>query len=684
MQPCPASPTPEDLFAQAFEHHREGRLAEAEALYDAVLKAKPSVGLEVRLRTVWAVASSARGNFAEAENHLRRAVDLAPLDANVLDDLGLLLLQRGRLSEAIAMLQRAVRAEPTHTRALTNFGGALWRARRPKEATAIYRRVLELEPESSAALVSLALCLRDIGEAEESERRLREVLVRDPHDFPARRNLASLLRDLGRWEEAQALYRVLRDEVGSLNTALHAVALSPLVRSREDVTAQRAAFRAGLEDLRASPHVFEAQPITPPSFYLAYGGHDDRSLLELMGSVLSEKVQGLAYRSPRLATWRSPGKERKIRVAFVSDLLRNHTIGRLNAGVIARLDRTRFEVVLAHGPKSRKDAMRDGLDATADGVVRLAGDLADQRSQLEALAPDVIFYPDVGIHGATYLLAHARLAPVQAATWGHPETTGLRTVDYFVSSTILDAAGADDQYTERLVRLPRLTTYYEPPPVLDPIPSREALGLPGTGTLYGCPQSLFKLHPDFDAVLAAIAAGDPDGHIVLLEPTSKTWLVPLRERWAAHHPILLDRVRFMAPLAHEKFVAHFAHIDVMLDPLHFGGGNTFFEALAFGLPMVTLPTRFLRSRIGLAAYRQMGVPDVPVVSSVDEYVAAALDLGRDPAKRARLRAALSAAARRELYADPRAVSQFEAFLEAAVQAAGAGTLLPPGWAPPAS
>ena len=132
----------------------------------------------------------------------------------------------------------------------------------------------------------------------------------------------------------------------------------------------------------------------------------------------------------------------------------------------------------------------------------------------------------------TYFLAFARLAPVQAVSWGHPDTTGLDTVDYFVSAVTIEPDEAETHYTERLVKLSRLPCFYQPAVAPTTIKARADLGLPEEGVLNGCPQSLFKLHPDFDEILAEIVIGDITGHIILIEGLHTAMTEQLRARWA--------------------------------------------------------------------------------------------------------------------------------------------------------
>jgi predicted O-linked N-acetylglucosamine transferase (SPINDLY family) len=102
----------------------------------------------------------------------------------------------------------------------------------------------------------------------------------------------------------------------------------------------------------------------------------------------------------------------------------------------------------------------------------------------------------------------------------------------------------------------------------------------------------------------------------------------------------------------------------MLDPLHFGGGNTTYEGLAIGTPIVTLPSQFMRGRVTAACYRKMQVADC-IAPDPAGYVEMALRLGTDPEYRDRVKAKILAA-NHVLYEDVAAVRELEQFFVTAV------------------
>jgi predicted O-linked N-acetylglucosamine transferase (SPINDLY family) len=160
-----------------------------------------------------------------------------------------------------------------------------------------------------------------------------------------------------------------------------------------------------------------------------------------------------------------------------------------------------------------------------------------------------------------------------------------------------------------------------------------------------------------------------------------SWTALLRERWARSHPVLLDRVEFLPRMTWERFMHVLAAMDVLLDPIHFGSGNTMYDAMLAGVPMVTWPGTFARGRNVAAAYRQMGLEDAPVAEDLDHYVALAVRLGRDAEVRAELGGRIAAAAAQHLFEDHAAVRELEQFLEQAVASAARGERLAAGWRP---
>ena len=253
-------------------------------------------------------------------------------------------------------------------------------------------------------------------------------------------------------------------------------------------------------------------------FYLAYHAADDlplqRAVARLYETACPELTADLADPAPRT--------DGRVHVGFVSQYWHQHTIAKLNRGLIRTLDRRRFHVTLFTTPHAG-DAMRAALVAAADRVVELPVELAGARRLIAAERLDALYYADIGMSALTYFLAFARLAPLQCLTWGHPDTTGITNLDRFLSCDAMEPEGAERHYSETLVRLPGPTLHYARPSLPARPKPRSAFGLPDDAHLYVCPQSLFKIHPDFDRALVELLRRDPRGLVVLLSGATATW-----------------------------------------------------------------------------------------------------------------------------------------------------------------
>lgn len=360
-------------------------------------------------------------------------------------------------------------------------------------------------------------------------------------------------------------------------------------------------------------------------FYLAYRGMDDRVFRERLGRILRRAAPSLSFEAPHVA--RGPSPRGKVRLGICSAHLRDHTIGRLNQALIHRLSEFGFHIVLAHVDPPR-DAFAEALGASADEVIVTGRALGTAHARLAAAELDVLHYPDLGMDPFTTWLSFARLAPVQTVSWGHPITSGLKTIDAFLASSFLVPRHASDAFTERVLRLPDPMVCWTPPEA-PPALARSHFGLPEARPVYLVPQSVFKLHPDFDPVLRSIARGHPEAVIALLAPRRSHWKRSIEQRLG----LPPDRLIWVARQPRPGFLELLRTADVVLDPFPFGGGHTSLEAFAMGTPIVTRATRQLRGRLTACWYRTMHLHDWIARDEAD-YVKRALAWGRDPAARA--------------------------------------------------
>lgn len=535
-------------------------------------------------------------------------------------------MRAGQFTAARAVLEILADRYPDAIDVALVLGSALLRMNDPLTALPQFQRVRVQAPSLGLAALNEGLCLRALDRLPEATAAFAAARAARPGDGLAAYHAIKTLVEMDNLEDAIAVHAdasaslVDPEYLPSLASAL----LPEVPRSLADMQRMRDAYERAIESLGVPRGTVDEHKLlaTAGAFFAAYQGVSNRRTQQLIADYYAALCPSLTSPVARAAK-----PEGRIRIGFVSTHFYNHTIGKLTRGLIAGLDREKFEVFV-FSTRSAEDEIGRYIAGRCDRFSVLPRDLAAARTMLADAAPDVLFYPDIGMEPLTYFLAFARLAPVQCVTWGHPVTTGIPAVDYFISSMDLespDPAVAEAEYSEELVRLS------VPPTYLHPVQesSREAapdLSFARDATRYVCVQQAMKFHPDFDRILIEILRRDPTGVLILLD------LVPaltarLRARLSHLGPDVASRIHFLPRLGQAGFLELLKAAHVVFDTTHFSGGITSAEALGLGKIVVTLPHPVLMAgRVTYAYYRQMDL-DAAVARDANDYIAKAVRFG---------------------------------------------------------
>lgn len=500
-------------------------------------------------------------------------------------------------------------------------------------AVELLQRAVAVAPDSAAAWNQLGNLHQDLNDQDKALQFYQQAIVADPQFAPAHQNLGVLwtvnnepLRAIHHFERAQTF------SPQSVNKALAAKVLPVVYQDADQVKAWRDRYSKCVKALVADGvRIDTTRSLADTSFYLAYQGENDREIMGDLGKVYfgQECV-------PKQSGHRPKGK--KIKVGFLSAYFRDHTIGRLNLGRIRGLSREQFDVSVISLNNSH-DPMGEAFRKAGDRYLAVPRQVEIARRKIAEVELDILVFADIGMDAATQSLCYSRMAPIQAMTWGHPDTSGSPTIDYFVSSKLAESDDSQNHYTEQLALLDNLGVYYERPQLSGSKRTRESFGLNGNSHTYLCPQTSFKFHPVFDQALRGILEADPLAELVVLEGRVAAWTQCLKQRWGAMFPDGLSRVKFLKPVPQPEFLHLLACADVLLDPFPFCGGNTSYEAFAVGTPVVTYPSPYLRGRLTEAMYRRMGL-EACIARDVTGYVRTSVELGTDPDKNREARRAI--------------------------------------------
>ena len=575
----------------------------------------------------WGSALLAEGDLAGAIDKLAEASRAAPDRADMANDLGVMLHRAGHLEDAKAALQRATALAPDNAQFHHSLGYLLIDLGDPVEAETAYRQAVTLDAVHASAHNNLGNLYKTQGRTADAAESYAAAIEADPDYAAAYKNLADLREWEGDWQTAAQLYERCAELRGDDGARIRAAMTLPVIpESLDEINGARARMAAALAAITpgASDIAAPLRDVGGTPFFTAYHGLDDRKLHTDLATKLLAACPTLAFEAPHCARGGAP--KDKIRIGFVSAFFRDHTIAKLNRGLIAHLPRDDFEVHVFSFVEE-DDAATNAIRQGVDFFTALPVNLEIARDAIARAELDILYYTDIGMDPATYFLAFSRLAPVQCTTWGHPDTTGIPNIDYFISSDLVETADADAAYSETLIRLAPFTTCVDlprPPKSM----SKEVFGLSDNTVHYVCPQSLFKFHPDFGEIIGGILRQDRRAELLLVHGTYWQWADRLRARFTKTIPDVADQIRFLPRLSSDKYLDLLAVADVVLDTPHFCGGMTTYEALACGAPVVTLPSEHTRGRLSLGLYRQMGMDDL-IANDADDYVALATRLAAD-------------------------------------------------------
>jgi predicted O-linked N-acetylglucosamine transferase (SPINDLY family) len=584
------------------------------------------------------------GEKASAVASCKRALALNPELISAQQSLSRILVDMEQLDEAEVSYRREIELTPEQFGPYHNLGALLDRIGRRAEAIELFKHAISLNPNSAASYYSLGAAYTGLDQHSEECCALARGNFEKAVELAP--NVAGIHYDLGvcYWRDARldralaSFDRAIELDPGHAKARWARVMIwAPAFSSKgADDSPHRSGFGGELarfEDWRVksdnddASFVGEIQP-----FFLTYQEEDNLALLKQYGRVCTMAMQRWLERE-KSPSFKRP-IENRIRLGIVSGDIRLHSVWMaLIKGWFLSFDHERFElIVFALADPARDDEQTAWARAKSDVFVGGQKTVSQWAAAMREQNCEILLYPAVGLHPMATKLASLRLAPVQINTWGHPDTSGLPTLDYYVSADCFEPADAQDHYSEQLVLLPHLGNRLLPLKVPNNDPDFAALDIDLERPILVCPGTPFKYQPENDHVFADIARSAPDAQLVFFRPSVAALADLLQARitqeFEAAGLNVMDHVRFIRWLEFPEFHGLLRQADVMLDTIGFSGYNTAVQAIECGLPLVTREGRFLRGRLASGVLRRIGLQEL-IVQTKTDYVNLVVRLATD-------------------------------------------------------
>eukprot|EP00605_Chrysophyceae_sp_TOSAG23-4_P002715 GSChrysophyteH1.ASY1.ANO1.2994.1 assembled CDS len=622
---------------------------EARRMNDAYQLFRRINAIEPSLERAWLEGADMLLNTDYVADSLRdETIEAHPTSAVIVYLYGAHLHKLGRVDEALRLYHKSRELRPRYIPALANIGAAYQQLGEVEAAAHVYEQLLPHMPRDAGLLNNYGSCLGVMGRRDEEQFWLLEAYKLDPTFESVNINLAGLYQDEGSLMKARM--HLTQAEAASRSASLlglrKATLMSPVHCSWQHAAFERERSELEIHRMLSSDGdgelIVEKIPVDSAldriHFYIVYQGLNDRYMQELIAQSYRCFISGLSTVNKLISanieaqdSVRRSGTEtvHRTRIGFMSKffgLFEPH--GLLLDGIMQYLPRESFEVWALPVTRTDGKPLAHTIADAADHTVSVPLTHVVATRVLSELELDILIYADTLSEPISHFL--------QVAFWGNPITSGSRQIDYFVSSVGMEhpyrcrmryqgqsISTNDDPYTEQVVMLEGQGIWYYPPiSALEDVErtgwdlvksrqfrkqlqsatamSRWEVGLQEDWFVFLCPQSVFKMHPLFDEVMLSTLVGNR-AHLLVTAARRESWSRVYRRRFAETIATLFSS---------ERFTALLRLADVLLHPFPFDGSKTSADSIYAERPFVTLPSEYLRGRMGVQFMRTMNIPEL--------------------------------------------------------------------------
>jgi protein O-GlcNAc transferase len=708
-------------------YYAMARYNDAIAMLGKSLSLNPDIGLH---HYSLGLVLEKLGNISQAIAAYQKAIALNPQFPDAYNNFGNILSKSGLLDQAESLYRQAIAANPHHFGSYLNLGNGLIVKSQIDAAIEVYQKALQIKPHDLDILYNLGVAFDRKNEQAKAAFYFGDYAYRQGNyadaiiqyekflvdrigDIDIYLALAECYKAFNQQESVIKAYQEgLRHYPTSTELYLRLIlVLQRFGRLQEAITVAKNAIELlpndlalKLEKQRLEPIIYEvteevdfyrnkfAQQLTSliqetslgtdldkknalkgigyrTNLHLPCQGKNDLELQKQYGQFVHEIMVANYPEYDQPLAMPPVGADEKIRIGYVSTNMINNNGAKWLLGWIKNFNKQDF-AIYCYYIGVPKDLITKQFHIYSDAFYHLPGNIEVVCQQIADDKLHIIVYPDVCQHPDSTKLAALRLAPVQCTAWGHPVTSGIPTLDYYLSSELMEPPNAQEHYSEKLILLPNIGLCYPKPALPTNSKERFYFQLRDDAVVYLSCQSLWKYLPQHDYIFAAIAQRIPESQFAFIKSdisqfmNDKFWK-RLQKAFASFGLNSEEYCVMLPPLPHTDYLNLNLVSDIFLDTFSWSGGNTTLEAIACNLPVVTCPGEFMRGRHSYGILKMLGVTET-IAKDEAEYIEIAVRLGLDKQWRQSMIQQIMQNHDR-LYEDKTCVEALEAFYQRVVQ-----------------
>lgn len=536
---------------------------------------------------------------------------------------------------AMEAYKQAIIINPSLVDAYNNLGNIYCQLNQREKAELIYQNAIEINPNYLGSYFNLFLTLKNRGKFDEALNFSIKTADLFPDDFTWQLQKYLFLPIIYATEKAIIDYRQKFTE--GLDLLINKLDLSTEDKRKNALEA-------------INNHT---------NFYLAYQGYNDLDLQKKYAYLVTKITEANFPQWSKKRSYIKGEKDRKIKLGFVCGGSDNRAKWLFKW--LENLDVNKF-IIHVYFIENISKSLRKKIEQITNLYCCIPDNLELICEQIYQDNLDILTYTEIGMLPQTIIMGSLKLAPIQCSTIGHPLTSGLSSIDYYISRELMEIKEAQNHYSEQLFLLPNIGMCLKKETVSKGSKTRDFFNLNNDDIVYLSSQMLFKYLPHHDYLFAEIALKVPQAKFVFIESypdltnifQARLNIVFQKNNLDFHYYCV-----FLPSLSQSDYFDLNLLSDVFLDSIAWSGDNTTREALSCCLPVVTLAGELMRSRHSYGILTMLGVTET-IASSEQEYIEIAVKLGFDRAYNQTIREEIKVKLDR-LYEDLECVKALEKF-----------------------
>jgi len=566
--------------------------------------------------------------YEEALLSYKNALVIDPNNSEIHVNLGVINSLQENYNEAKKYYKKALELNANNALAYINIGALFQKENKLELALKFYNKSLELNPNNIVVISNLASLFSKLGKYEEAVAQYEYAIKLDKNNADLYSNLGVMLHQMGRQSESRINHDIaLSISPDSLvylwERAMCEIAASYVndYSSDESIINFEKRLKIIEEIVQERQEIYNTENIVGKNqpYHIAYLNTNNVEILRKYGKLCADIMSKSVPNILNKPLIKEIKKDEKIKIGIISSHIKYHSIwNAFLKGIVTQIDKKRFDLYIYY------------LDVTQDDQTIIASNCAKKfimgqyslKKWIDLISNDIldiIIYPEIGMNKLTTQLASLRIANIQCTSWGHPETSGLPTIDYYISAELTETTNSQEFYSESLLKLDNLGCYFEPPS-LD-LAEYDFLNnsLNTESKIFLCLGYSNKYHPDNDDILLSLIKKFPDYQFVFIQDVWGNYKIlqnRLCEKLAVENLDNSNTLKFIPYPSREGFNTLMSKSRLLLDTVYFSHFNTSMQALGNNLPVVTIEGQFMRSRATSGMLKMIQLDELVVVDKI--------------------------------------------------------------------